>query len=143
MSLIPCTLTLTLTLKCTKFDSMTRDMRIAMFRPMCDEALLGVELKHHPNIISIRYVRPDGEEFLVMMDLVSESSELQDAYEKDLLWHNIDGGRSHWITPPRVQITSVMAMLWYQVFFSLSLSLRLASPETEIETVSSPEPTRT
>jgi hypothetical protein len=93
---------------------------------MCDEALLSVELKHHPNIISIRYVRADGEEFLVIMDLISESSELEDAYKKDLLWHNIEGGRSHWITPPRVQITSVMAMLWYQVFLSFSLSLSLS-----------------
>ncbi len=99
-----------------------------MFRPMCDEALLSVELKHHPNIISIRFVKVAGDEFLVIMDLISESSELQDAYEKDLLWRNIEGGRSHWITPPRVKITSVMAMLWYQVFpsFSLCLSLSLS-----------------
>ncbi len=71
--------TLTLKCRCTKFDSMTRDMRIAMFHPMCDEALLSAELKHHHNIISIRFILVGGGEFLVMMDLTSESSELQGA----------------------------------------------------------------
>jgi len=102
-------------MKCTKFDSMTRDMRISMFRPMCDEALLGVKLQHHANIISLRFIKVAGDEFLVIMDLIDGASELQDSYQENIVWDSIDGGRSNWTTPPTVKITSTMAMLWYQL----------------------------
>jgi hypothetical protein len=28
-----------------------------MFVPMCDEALLGVEVGHHPNMVAIRFIK--------------------------------------------------------------------------------------
>jgi len=112
-------------MKLTKFDSMTREKRISMFRPMCEEALLGVDLQHHPNIISLRFIKVAGDEFLVIMDLVDGASELQDAYESNKVWNSIDGGRANWTTPPTVKITSVMAMLWYQLCNAISHLHRL------------------
>jgi len=112
-------------MKCTKFDSMTRDMRISMFRPMCEEALLGVDLQHHPNIISLRFIKVAGDEFLVIMDLIDGASELQDSYESKQIWDSIDGGKSNWTTPPTVKITSTMAMLWYQLCNAMSHLHRL------------------
>jgi serine/threonine protein kinase len=47
-------------MKCTKFSSMSQKERLDNFEPMCEEALLMVKLRHHPNIISLRFVKVSG-----------------------------------------------------------------------------------
>ena len=49
-------------MKCTKLDSMTREQRLSLFLPLCEEALLGAKLGAHPNIIVLRDVISTSEE---------------------------------------------------------------------------------
>jgi hypothetical protein len=100
-------------MKCTKLADMTQEQRERMFLPLCEEALLMVKLGHHPNLIALQFVMIKGEEFLVIMDLVEGSMELEKAYKDDSLWLEIDGGRNAWTAPPTAKISAVLAMLWY------------------------------
>ena len=102
-------------MKCTKFGNMTPSQRITLFKPMCEEALIMMELRHHPNIISLRFVKVSGSEFLLIMDLVDGSKELSEAYQDGTIW-----------TPLRQQppsashATSLLALLWYQLANAMS-----------------------
>ena len=100
-------------LKCTKFGNMTPDERMAMFKPMCNEALLMMELRHHPNIISLRFVKVSGSEFLMIMDVADGSKELSEAYQDDTVWDPLCQDRNVSRT------TSFLSMLWYQLAHAL------------------------
>ena len=96
-------------MKCTKFGNMTSDERMAMFVPMCNEALLMMELRHHPNIVSLRFVKVSGSEFLMIMDVADGSKELSEAYQDDTVWDPLCQDRNVF------RITSFLSMLWYQL----------------------------
>ena len=96
-------------MKCTKFGNMTPDQRLAMFKPMCEEALLMMELRHHPNIISLRFVKVSGTEFLMIMDVVDGSKELSEAYQDGTVWDPLCQDRNV------SRVTSFLSMLWYQL----------------------------
>jgi serine/threonine protein kinase len=107
-------------MKCTKLDSMTRDQRLREFLPLCEEALLSAELGAHPNIIALRCVISIWEEFLVIMDYVKGSKELDKCYKDNSLWNTVDGGRASWgSAPPTEKITAVLATLWHQLLNAL------------------------
>jgi len=88
---------------------------MAMFKPMCEEALIMMELRHHPNIISFRFVKVSGSEFLVILDLIDGSTELSAAYGEGTIWTPL-GDRG---TTPSLQNvshnTSLLSLLWYQL----------------------------
>jgi serine/threonine protein kinase len=100
-------------MKCTKFGKMTLEERRARFQPMCEEAFIMMELRHHPNIISIRFVKVSGLEFLVIMDLIHGSRELSEAYQSGSIWDPLDK------RPPSLktisQTTSLLSLLWLQL----------------------------
>ena len=105
-------------MKCTKFGKMTLEERRARFQPMCEEAFIMMELRHHPNIISIRFVKVSGLEFLVIMDLIHGSRELSEAYQSGSIWDpcSIDPLDKR---PPSLktisQTTSLLSLLWLQL----------------------------
>ena len=112
-------------MKCTKLENMSTKQRNANFLPICEEALLMVEVQHHPNIISLRFVKVSGSEFLVIMDLVDGASELADAFSNGTVWSLLDDigvvdhrGQGSIVTSP-VRITSMLALLWYQLAHAL------------------------
>ncbi len=107
-------------MKCTRFDSMSPEARRANFRPMCEEALLMIDLQHHPNIISLRFVKISGSEFLVIMDLVTDTKELSVAFSTNILWQapldqiqNSNDWRSS------KNVSSILSVLWYQLSSAL------------------------
>jgi serine/threonine protein kinase len=73
-------------MKCTKLDNMTREQRLSLFLPLCEEALLGAKIGTHPNIVALRSATPSAEEFLVVMDLVEGAKELQECFQDDSIW---------------------------------------------------------
>ena len=99
-------------MKCTKFADMDLKERMERFQPMCKEALLMMELRHHPNIISLRFVKVSGPEFLVVMDLVDGSSELSETYKSGSIWTPLEKHPSLETIP---QTTSLLSHLWYQL----------------------------
>ncbi len=42
-------------MKATRFDGMTAEQRNSLFMPLCEEALIGVDIGHHANMITPRY----------------------------------------------------------------------------------------
>jgi hypothetical protein len=40
-----------LAMKCTKFEKMSRENRIALFRPLCEEAILMSKIREHPHLL--------------------------------------------------------------------------------------------
>jgi serine/threonine protein kinase len=100
-------------MKCTKFGNMTPDQRMATFKPMCEEALIMMELLHHPNIISLRFVKVSGSEFLMIMDVVDGSKELSEAYQDGTVWYPLCQDRNVSRT------TSFLSMLWCQLVHAL------------------------
>jgi serine/threonine protein kinase len=107
-------------MKCTKLDSMTREQRLSLFLPLCEEALLGAKIGTHPNIVALRSATPSAEEFLVVMDLVEGAKELQECFQDDSIWMTVDGGKAAWgSTPPVSKITAVLAKLWQQLLSAL------------------------
>ena len=72
-----------------------------------------VELRHHPNIISLRFVKVSGSEFLMIMDVVGESKELSEAYQDGTVWSPLCQDRNVSRT------TSFLSMLWYQLAHAL------------------------
>jgi hypothetical protein len=40
-----------LAMKCTKFETMSRENRIALFRPLCEEAILMSKIREHPHLL--------------------------------------------------------------------------------------------
>ena len=107
-------------MKCTKLDSMTREQRLSLFLPLCEEALLGAKIGTHPNIVALRSVTPSAEEFLVVMDLDQGTRELLDCYKDGSVFKTIDGGIASWgDTPPVSKITSLLAALWQQLLSAL------------------------
>jgi hypothetical protein len=100
-------------MKCTKFGDMSLEERRARFQPMCEEAFIMMELGHHPNTISIRFVKVSGLEFLVIMDLIYGSHELSEAYQSGSIWDPLDK------RPPSLktisQTTSLLSLLWLQL----------------------------
>jgi serine/threonine protein kinase len=88
--------------------------------PLCEEALLMVSLRHHPNLISLRFVKVSGKEFLVTMDLVEGTMNLSKAAYNGTLWDPVCGGQAAWSSgPPREHISAYVAMLWYQLTSAL------------------------
>ena len=65
-------------MKCTKLDFMGDKERSATFKANCEEALVMLGPQHHPNIISLRFTKVSGNEFLVIMDLVEVREKAQD-----------------------------------------------------------------
>jgi hypothetical protein len=107
-------------MKCTKLDNMTKRQRLSLFRPMCDEALIGTKIGDHANLVGLRFVQVNGAEFLVMMNFVKDACELQKAIATNSLWNNVNGGVKAWgFEPPREEITSTIALCWYQVCSAL------------------------
>ena len=100
-------------MKCTKFGVMSSEDRRKKFQPMCEEALIMMELRHHPNIISIRFVKVSGLEFLVIMDYIHGSQELSQAYQNGSIWDPLPE------RPPSSktirQTTSLLSLLWFQL----------------------------
>jgi hypothetical protein len=43
-----------LAMKCTKFETMSRENRIALFRPLCEEAILMSKIQEHPHLLVLR-----------------------------------------------------------------------------------------
>jgi serine/threonine protein kinase len=107
-------------LKCIKLDSMTREQRLSLFLPLCEEALLGAKLGTHPHIIALRSAASTEEQFLVVMDLVQDARGLNECYQDNSLWKTVDGGMASWQgKPPSSKITVVLAMLWHQLLSAL------------------------
>jgi hypothetical protein len=48
-------------MKATRFDGMTAEQRNSLFMPLCEEALIGVDIGHHANMITPRYDRIGSE----------------------------------------------------------------------------------
>ncbi len=105
-------------MKCTKFGDMSLEERRARFQPMCEEAFIMMELRHHPNIISIRFVKVSGLEFLVIMDLIHGSHELSEAYQSGSIWDPLHE------RPPSLktisQTTSLLSLLWLQLAHAMN-----------------------
>ena len=79
---------------------------------MCEEALIMMKLRHHPNIISIRFVKVSGLEFLVIMDSIHGSHELSEAYQSGSIW---DPMRERPSLKTKSQTTSLLSLLWLQL----------------------------
>jgi serine/threonine protein kinase len=107
-------------MKCTKLDNMTKRQRLSLFKPMCEEALIGTKTGDHANLVGLRFVQVNGTEFLVMMNFVKDACELQKAIATKSLWNKVNGGVKEWgFEPPREEITSTIALCWYQVCSAL------------------------
>ena len=107
-------------MKCVKLDSMTQEMRLNLFLPLCEEALLGVKIGTHPNIIALRDTLPSAEEFLVIIDLVEGAKELHKCYKDGSIWNLADGGPESWGgAPPADKITAVSVMVYIQILSAL------------------------
>ncbi len=100
-------------MKCSKFGGMSLEERRARFQPMCEEAFIMTELRHHPNIISVRFVKVSGLEFLVIMDLIHGSHELSKAYQSGSIWDPLLPERPSLKTIS--QTTSLLSLLWLQL----------------------------
>ncbi len=98
-------------MKCTRFGVMPSEERRKKFQSMCEEALIMMELRHHPNIISIRYVKVSGLDFLVIMDYIHGSQELSQAYQNGSIWDPERPPSSKTIP----QTTSLLSLLWFQL----------------------------
>jgi hypothetical protein len=59
-----------------RLNSMTPAQRLNSFLPMCEEALLMAEYRHHPNLIALQHTDIAGDDFLLFLDLVEESMTL-------------------------------------------------------------------
>ena len=80
---------------------------------MCEEALIMMDLRHHPNIISLRFAKVSGNEFLMIMDVVDGSKELSEAYQDETVWGPLCQDRTV------ARTTSFLSMLWYQLVQAL------------------------
>ena len=108
-----------LAMKCTKFGSLALQDRLTLFASLCDEALLMASLRHHPNLIALQHTNVAGEDFMLFVDLVEDSMELEKAYQKGVLWESMEGGKMGWTTPPIARISGTLALLWHQLLSAL------------------------